>query len=112
MLVSALYMWRQRVKPSHRMFLKVKDQILDLRDDIVLKKCQRVEQVSVFQAPIECRIEILGCHVGVAVQGPIQVFGPRELRHVLRATSSRWGSERDSRGHPEVDYFVQGRFVR
>ena len=96
MFVSALYMWGQSVKPGQCMFFEIEDQILDLRDDIVLKTCQRVEKVSVFQAPIKCRIEILGCQVGIAVQGPIQVFSPRELRHVLRATSSRRGSERDS----------------
>ena len=94
------------MKPSHRMFLKVKDQIFDLRNDIVLKPCQRMEQVSVFQAPSECRIEFLGGHVGVAMQGPIQAFGPRELRHILRATSSGWWSKGDSRGRPEVDHFV------
>ena len=65
--VSTLYMWRQRMKPSHRMFLEVKDQVFDFCNDIVLKPSKWMEEVSVFQAPGECWVQFLRRHVGVAM---------------------------------------------
>ena len=91
MCICSLYMRGKSVKPGHCVLIELHHQISDLGDDIALELCERVEKMSVFEAPHECRVEFLRRHVGVSMQGPIQMFRPRELRHVFaHAASRRW----------------------
>ena len=61
------------------------DEVFDIRDHDFLKIPQRVEMMSIFDISGQCRVEGFRGQVCFPRKGPLEVFRPGELRHIVVA---------------------------